>query len=199
MSEPPYDPLRETRATIPALFSDEVRVYTLDSGDAATVREAARRILAALLDIAPDTVEIFYTGKGKPLLRNDPALHFSISHSHNVSMIALTRVAAIGVDIEQQRAVPNAETILRRFFTHEEIGEILSDDQRDFRFIEAWTRAEARVKARGASIWEAATPDPDTAVRQIVAPDGFAAAVAVSNAAWTVSQYNMSVADIPAA
>lgn len=194
MNDSPND---TSRVFIPALLPDEVRVYTLDSGDGSTVREASRKILASLLKIASDQIDIFYTEKGKPLLRNDAALHFSISHSQNVSMIALTRVAAIGVDIEQQRAVPNAETILRRFFTHEEIGEILSDDQRDLRFIEAWTRAEARVKVRGASVWEAATPDLDSTVRQLLAPDGFAAAVAVANPVWTVFQHDLSIAFIP--
>ena len=181
---------------IEPLLPDEVRVYTLNSGDRATVRDTARRILAALLEIAPAAVELFETPKGKPLLRNDPGLHFSISHSHDVSMIAVTQVAAVGVDIEQQRVVPNAETILRRFFTHEEIDAILSDDNRDLRFIEAWTRAEARVKVRGASVWEAATPDPDSTVTQLVAPDGFAAAVAVAAPTWTVYQHDISTADI---
>jgi 4'-phosphopantetheinyl transferase len=171
-------------------------VYTLDSGDSATVRDAARRILARQLGVSPSMVELYVTPKGKPLLRNDEALHFSISHSRDVSMIAVTRVAAVGVDIEQLRAVPNAAAILKRFFTHEEISAILTDDQRDLRFIEAWTRAESRVKVRGASVWEAATPDPSTTVRLIAAPDGFAAAVAVASETWTISQHNISVADI---
>ena len=178
------------------LASDEVRVLTLDNGDSATVRDAASRILSLLLGVATNDVDLHYTPKGKPLLRNDPNLHFSISHSHDVSMIALTRVAAVGVDIEQLRAVPNAETILRRFFTHEEIDTILSDDNRDLRFIEAWTRSEARVKVRGASVWEAATPDPGSTVRALRAPDGFAAAVAVASPLWTIVQHDISIADI---
>lgn len=113
-------------------------------------------------------------------------------------MIAVTRVAPVGVDIEQLRAVPNAETILRRFFTHEEIETILTDDNRDLRFIEAWTRSEARVKVRGASVWEAASPDPTATVRALHAPDGFAASIAVANPVWTITQYNTSVADIVA-
>lgn len=180
------------------LGNDEVRVLALDSGDSATVRDATRRILAALLDTPPEKIELYDAPKGKPLLRNDPALHFSISHSHDVSMIAVTRVAPVGVDIEQLRAVPNAEPILRRFFTHEEIETILTDDNRDLRFIEAWTRSEARVKVRGASVWEAATPDPNAIVRALHAPDGFAASVAVANPAWIITQYNTSVADIVA-
>lgn len=183
---------------IAPLAANEVRVYTLDSGDRATVREAARRILASLLQIDASAVELFDTPKGKPLLRYDASLHFSISHSRDRSMIAVTRVAPVGVDIEQLRAVPNAEAILRRFFTHDEINTILSDDHRDLRFIEAWTRAESRVKVRGASVWEAATPDPNTTVRQIAAPDGFAAAAAVAaeGETWTITQHNISVADI---
>lgn len=183
------------RDTAAPLAADEVRIYTLDTGDSISVRAATRCILASLLGIAPSDIELFDTPKGKPLLRNDSGLHFSISHSRDLSMIAVTRVAAIGVDIEQLRAVPNAEAILRRFFTHEEINTILSDDHRDLRFVEAWARAESRVKVRGASVWEAATPDPNTTVRQIVAPDGFAAAVAVASATWTISQHNILVAD----
>lgn len=179
------------------LSADEVRVYTLGTGDSVTVRNAARQILGPLLGIAASEVELFDAPKGKPLLRNDSGFHFSISHSRDVSMIALTRVAPIGVDIEQLRAVPNAEAILRRFFTDQEIGTILSDDNRDLRFIEAWTRAEARVKVRGASVWEAATPDPTTTVRQLHAPDGFAAAVAVASPTWTILQYTISGAIIP--
>ena len=184
----------QTRSVIRPLAADEVRVYTLASGESATARNAARCILAALLGLAPQDIDIFDAPKGKPLLRNDSSLHFSISHSRDVSMIAVTRVAAVGVDIERLRAVPNAEAILRRFFTHERISEILSDDNRDLRFVEAWTRAEATVKVRGASVWEAATPDPSTTVRQISAPEGFAAAVAVADTTWSVVQQDMPVA-----
>ncbi|MEO7103711.1 MAG: 4'-phosphopantetheinyl transferase superfamily protein [Gemmatimonadaceae bacterium] len=178
------------------LRSDEVRVFTLDTGDGAAVREVAKRVLAAQVGVATDAIEIYAAPKGKPLLRNDASLHFSISHSQGIAMLAVTRLAPVGVDIEQMRAVPNAETILRRFFTHEDVSAILSDDNRDFRFMEAWTRSEARVKVRGASVWEAATPDPETIVRRLDAPDGFAASIAVASALYEVTQYNISVADV---
>lgn len=180
------------------LRSDEVRVFTLDTGDGAIVREVAKHVLAVQAGVSADVIEIYAAPKGKPLLRNDASLHFSISHSHGIAMLAVTRVAPVGVDIEQMRAVPNAETILRRFFTHEDVNAILSDDNRDFRFMEAWTRSEARVKVRGAGIWEAATPDPATLVRPLDAPGGFAASIAVASAVWEVTQYNISVADVVA-
>lgn len=178
------------------LARDEVRIFTLDTGDSTAVRDFTRRVLAGLTGVALDDIEIYPAAKGKPLVRNDPGLHFSISHARDVAMVAVSRVAPVGVDIEQLRIVPNAETILRRFFTHEDISAILGDERRDLRFIEAWTRAEARVKVRGASVWEAAIPDPNTTVRQIEAPDGFAAAIAVASATWSISQSNISTADV---
>ncbi|MFI5239958.1 MAG: 4'-phosphopantetheinyl transferase family protein, partial [Gemmatimonadales bacterium] len=162
------------------------------------VREVARRALSEQTGIALDAIELYATPKGKPLLCNDASLHFSISHSRDVAMLAVTRVAPVGVDIEQLRAVPNAESILRRFFSYEDIAAILADDNRDMRFMEAWTRAESRVKVRGASVWEAATPDDDMTVRRLTAPDGFVASIAVASASWNVTQHNILVADVVA-
>lgn len=180
------------------LAPSEVRVYTLDSGENEQVRQAARHVLAGLIGVAPTEIRFDVGDKGKPYLHNDRALYFSVSHSHDVSMIAVTRVADVGVDIERVRAVPRAEDILRRFFSHEELSSILSDDHRDLRFVEAWTRGEATVKVRGASVWEAATPDPTATVRALDAPEDFAAAVAVggTTAEWNVTQFTVSITEL---
>ena len=108
-------------------------------------------------------------------------------------MIAVTRVAPIGVDVEKVRAVPEAEAILRRFFPSEDVESILSDDDRDLHFVRAWTRAEATVKVRGASLWQAATPDPSVTTRDLIAPDGYAASVAVAATEWYVTQTVLQV------
>jgi phosphopantetheinyl transferase len=189
--------LSDARASIATpLAPDEVRILTLDSGDSATVRDVTRRVIAALTGIAPREIEIYDTPNGKPMLRNDAGIHFSISHSRDVAMVAVTRVAPVGVDIEQIRAVPNAEAIIRRFFTDEDAAIIVASDNRELRFAEAWTRAEARIKVRGATVWDSAKPDPQTVVRQLQAPDGFAAAIAAASASWTSSQHSISVAAV---
>jgi len=103
-------------------------------------------------------------------------------------MIAITRTAPVGVDIEKVRSVPRAEAILRRFFPSEDVESVLSGDNRDLNFVRAWTRAEATVKVRGASLWEAATPDPSVTTRDLIAPDGYAASVAVAAQQWHVTQ-----------
>ncbi len=184
---------------IAPLAAGEVRVYTINTGDRDVVRDALRCMLASLTGAASPGDIVFRVGdKGKPYLVNDGALFFSVSHSHEISILAITRVADVGVDVERVRAVPRAEEILRRFFAHEEISSILSDDRRDLRFTEAWTRAEATVKVRGASVWEAATPDPNVTVRGLRAPDGFVAAIAVGGGAdtWHVTQCDLDVTQL---
>ena len=171
-----------------SLTDGEVRVYTIHTGDRDSARAATRRILASLLACSVEAIELEYGPKGKPTLRTDFGLHFSVSHADTISMVAVTRVAPIGVDVELVRAVPMADAILRRFLPAEDVGTILSDDKKDFRFVRAWTRAEATVKVRGASVWEAATPDPMVTIRDVVAPDGYAASVAVAAREWSLTQ-----------
>ena len=175
------------------LRDGEVRVYTIPTGDRDSARLETRRILAAVLAISADAIALEYGPKGKPTLRTDPSLHFSVSHAETVSLVAVTRVALIGVDVELVRAVPMADAILRRFLPAEDVGAILTDDNRDFRFVRAWTRAEATVKVRGASVWEAATPDPSVTTRDVTAPDGYVASVAVAASEWYVTEMRWEV------
>jgi phosphopantetheinyl transferase len=173
------------------LLLGEVHVYTLQTGDREATRAATKQLLATFLSLPAEVIQFQYGPKGKPTLLNDPALHFSVSHAETVSMIAVTRVAPVGVDVEKIRSVPRAEAILRRFFPSEDLQSILSADDRDLRFVHAWTRAEATVKVRGASMWEAATPDPSVTVRELIAPDGYAGAVAVAALEWHVIQISL--------
>jgi len=166
----------------------EVHVYTLTTGVRDVTRALTKRVLAEALGISSDVIAYDVGPKGKPMLRNDPTLHFSVAHSRDVSMIAVTRVAPVGVDVERVRVVPQAEAILRRFFPERDVSEILDSEHRDVRFVSAWTRAEATVKVRGASVWDAATPDPTVIVRALTAPDGYVASVAVAAPEWTIRQ-----------
>lgn len=174
------------------LASDEVRVWTLGTGERERIRIISRHLLAPQLGVEPARVDIQRTAAGKPYVADDATLQYSVSHSDDHAMIALTRVAPVGVDLERVRTVPNAERILARFFPKHEIDAILSDDRRELRFVQAWTEAEARVKARGAGVWHAATPDERAELRPLVAPDGYAASVAVLATGWRVVQCELT-------
>ncbi len=161
---------------------DEVRVYVLPTGERDVVRRVSRELLAVALDIAVDGIELEYTEHGKPLLRNDPSLHFSTSHTDNVSLIAITRIAAVGVDIEQMRDVPNIEKILQRFFHEDDAALVRQSSDVPRSFLRAWTRGEASVKVHGGKVWDMAKKDPNISVRnfELTGHDNVSAAIAIA-------------------
>lgn len=178
---------------IDALDAQEVRVYTLETGDREQVRTATRRILSQLSAVRFDLVAFDYGPKGKPYCRTDPAVRFSVSHADTVSLVAVTSVSDVGVDIEAIRDVPRAAAIARRFFPPDQVDSIFGGEHGPEQFARAWTAAEATVKVRGASIWEAGTPDPSVTTRELVAPAGYAATVAVATPAFDVVQVSLNL------
>lgn len=121
-------------------------------------RGGMRAVLANYLQAAPAQLEFTYTSRGKPSLGGDAAgrLHFNLAHSHNLALLAVTRVAPLGVDVEKVRPFPNAGDIAERFFAAGEIAafKTLPPDARDAAFFHLWTRKEAWLKATGDGIAE---------------------------------------------
>ena len=106
---------------------------------------------------------------GKPYLtahaRGLP-LNFNISHSGDVLLVALSRSAEVGVDVERVRAVPEWRTIAGRMFDAVARNRLLAEvacgaDEGDA-FIREWCRLEAAVKATGIGIF-AGAPDASAA------------------------------------
>lgn len=81
---------------------------------------------------------------GKPYIKNNPNLHFNISHTKDMIVCAVSE-KSIGVDIETVR--PTYNRIAEKFFSVKEQEYIFkSKDGQDVRFCEIWTRKEAYVK-----------------------------------------------------
>lgn len=119
-------------------------------------RGLLRRLLAGYLAIRPAAVSIIREPSGKPYL--DPALgsdiHFNVSHSDLLGVFAITRCRRIGVDIERWREMPQASSLIERFFTRRE-GELfqsLPESERLAAFFRVWTRKEATLKAIGRGV-----------------------------------------------
>ncbi len=116
------------------------------------VRGLLRQILADYLGI--DTRRLaFRTGAtGKPYLV-EPAsalpLYFNVSHSHEMTLIAVTRRGEVGVDVEHLRPFANDLDLADRFFSHREATALhtLTAEDRIEAFFQAWTRKEAFLKA----------------------------------------------------
>ncbi len=81
-------------------------------------------------------------------------IRFNLSHSEGVGLVALTRQTEIGVDVERVRALPEADELVKRFFSRREgiAYAQLPSDQKPAAFFNLWTRKEAWLKATGEGI-----------------------------------------------
>ncbi|WP_307813194.1 4'-phosphopantetheinyl transferase superfamily protein [Streptomyces sp. N35] len=120
-----------------------------------------------------------------------PPLHFSLSHTHGLALIALA-ATPVGVDVE---ALPGARTVADVASTlhPDERGFLaqLPAEERPFAFARCWTRKEAYLKGTGEGLGGGGfartvvgaaadpLPVPGWTLTDVRAPHGYAAAVAV--------------------
>ena len=128
-------------------------------------RAALRIVLARWVRRAPAALRFATEPSGKPRL-DEPGPHFSISHSGDWTVIAVTSLAPIGIDIERVVALPSLEAIVARRFAPGHAREILeeSGERRLEAFYRCWTRMEAQLKASGVGLaagLDTALSDPD--------------------------------------
>jgi 4'-phosphopantetheinyl transferase len=123
-------------------------------------RGLLRRILARYLACDPAEISFTYEARGKPslanLIREGHPVHFNLSHSHGMALIAVTRQHALGVDVERVRPMPEIDQIAARFFSARENAMLnaLPSDSTIEGFFHCWTRKEAYLKATGQGIAE---------------------------------------------
>ena len=148
-------------------------------------RGELRRVLASKLGISPSDVELEYGRLGKPHLSDRMPvrdLHFSVSRSEDVAVIALSTGQEVGVDIEAIRPVPEADEIASLFLSASDYASYtavgLEDRLEDF--FQRWTRLEAISKALGCGLgcpvsWD----EKDWVVRRFVPKAGYIGSVVV--------------------
>ena len=145
-------------------------------------RTALRLILGAYAGLGPAQLPIVIDGRGKPALDLPGAPFFNLSHTNALALVAVTRAAPVGVDVENIRPAPRLDDLAARFFASGETASLrgLPDAQRLDAFYACWTRKEAFVKAEGSGIANAlsnfeVSVAPDEAAR-ILSIKGDAAA-----------------------
>lgn len=117
-------------------------------------RAALRRILAGETGRAPHALAIDYGAHGKPRLPDHPGLHFNLSHSSGLAVIATSTFGEVGIDLEALRPRPDLLPVARRFFAAHEADavEACDGEARSRAFLRLWTRKEAVLKATGRGI-----------------------------------------------
>ena len=117
-------------------------------------RGSLRRALSRYVGLEPARIHFAEGRNGKPVLgpgvAADP-LHFNLSHSGGVGLLAVTRVAPVGADVEAERDIADRDRVAMRFFSPAEQAAYASVPaaRRRRAFYDAWTRKEAVIKATG--------------------------------------------------
>jgi 4'-phosphopantetheinyl transferase len=116
-------------------------------------RAMLRRILSTYADIEPGEVPLTTSAAGKPLWKGS-RLHFNVSHCQDLAVVAVSREAAVGVDIEALNDRADFNAIARIALSPQEAERLqhLPPAGRPAAVLRAWTRKEAVFKALGTGL-----------------------------------------------
>nr|MDT0656952.1 4'-phosphopantetheinyl transferase superfamily protein [Micromonospora sp. DSM 115978] len=119
----------------------------------AVTRGVARVLLGRYLGRDPRSLRWTAGRWGKPELA-EGGLRFSVSHSGDLGLLAVTRRRAVGVDVEFGRAGLDVESLAGRYFPRAEsdLVSAAGPARRLTTYLRLWTRKEACVKAAGERI-----------------------------------------------
>lgn len=116
-------------------------------------RSSLRLLLGRYLGRAARDVAFAYNAHGRPELSPTPLppLAFNLSHSGDTAMLAVTRLSAVGIDLEYHRKPDRIADLAERFFAAAEVRQwrALPDELRIAGFFTGWSRKEAYIKAHG--------------------------------------------------
>lgn len=159
---------------------------------------ALRDILGRYLQIDPAHIRYRTNEYGKPFVADQP-VEFSLSHSSDVILIAVTRDRSVGIDVERIRPDLDFQPIVDRHFSAREKSELLSVPPgiRYQYFFGMWTRKEAVLKMVGwglSGLDQAAVSTGDAgnwSVRMVEVCAEYAAALAVGDDSVTIRNFRL--------
>jgi 4'-phosphopantetheinyl transferase len=128
-------------------------------------RGQMRHILSAYANVPPNQLRFTYGTAGKPALIGSP-LHFNLSHSKGLALLAVAAGEAVGIDLERERPI-DVLGVGRRVFSDDELHQLAEapEQQQIPLFFQLWVRHEAQIKALGTVIGsEAQVPVYDLAI-----------------------------------
>ncbi len=116
-----------------------------------------RSVLAYYLNLDAKDIEFSQTEYGKPsvFFPQHKNLKFNLSHTEDMSILAVTKSNEVGIDIEFSQRKTDWKAISQRFFTAEEqlaLSELNTEVKQKQAFYELWTRKEAYMKVLGTGL-----------------------------------------------
>lgn len=131
-------------------FADKL-LFEADRHRFRRCRALVRQVLGSYIELSPAEVRFSYGDSGKPYLAGYPELHFNVSHSRNLALIAVARQMQIGVDLEWIDTTVDVPTLSEQYFSRTERAALrsLPATRRVEAFFSCWTQKEALVKGVG--------------------------------------------------
>jgi 4'-phosphopantetheinyl transferase len=152
-----------TARVLSAPERERLSLYRNESAAARYVvtRSLVRSVLGNRMAVPASDVPIGQTDFGKPVVAG--ALHFNVSHSGDLVLMALSADRAVGIDVERRRAVERSSALVARWLTGDEQRDVAQRiaggaDPSDA-FLRVWSLKEARLKALGVGIANATHAD----------------------------------------
>ena len=149
-------------------------------------RAALRLLLGQYAQRPPASLVLAAGANKKPALRDEPGLHYNVSHAGNWVVIAIAGTE-IGVDVEKIDAQFAFREILTTSFSPAERAFIERGPASERLFYQLWTRKEAFVKATARGIDEGFWQVPSLDGQHELAGPGGAA-----GPGWAVSSFGVA-------
>lgn len=108
-----------------------------------------RTVLSSVSGVPAARQRFAYGPMGKPSLIDDPDLHFNLSHTGDLAVVAAGRSGPIGVDVERVTPGVYDRGAAALVLSPDEIATIEAAPDPDAAFVAAWTRKEAFAKLEG--------------------------------------------------
>lgn len=148
----PFDTIKTLEATLSEEESQRAARFHFpaDKDRYICAHAALRGILSQYLHCEPSELSFDTNDHGKPLLKGQE-LEFNLSHSGDMALIVISLERKVGIDVERIRSDIELESMAKRFFSPNEVGELMSlpPEQRTIGFFNCWTRKEAYIKGQG--------------------------------------------------
>lgn len=148
------------------------------------VRCAVRTILSGYLGDAPEMIRFGSSDKGKPHLQHAAKpIHFNLSHSSSLALLAVSCDQEIGIDLEFERPRPSLRRIARKLFDRSLLQQLERLPEAAFvgAFFRHWTALEARAKTVGEGVFTFRDAQQTIHWTNFTPLPGCCAAVAVSD------------------
>ena len=126
--------------------------FEIDRKRFSVTRGLLKKVLSKITSKPAQEIQFQFNKHGKPeLIGSSKNIYFSVTHSGNLGLIAISDLAPIGIDVEQFRKKMITEKIAKRFFSKLEVEAFLTlnENEKLQGFFNCWTRKEAFIKAVG--------------------------------------------------